>query len=555
MSILKVGIGTFHQEHYPNSLTNSVHFWISDDGSIFQELNQGHGVLFPKANIRSDNTLEERGCVQPVLTRRKDTYYIAAQIVDAQGRPAQSVSASPVQQEEKLTAVSEYGKYVLWSTKDFLNFDEKGTAWQLPAWDWAETVEISAQMVAEIRNRWVPVHAVSVSLTPEFSGMSLAELPKVKASVAYSDGSVHEKRIDWDSESIRVADDTDARKRVTVTGYICPSKAAFPVAHGFADPVIYQRDGIWYHLATNDNLNDVGLYVRCADSVDGLFAEETQPFCILDYDEEKQFCQTFWAPEFHEIGGRLYILFAVSGKQWAPQAHMMRLRQEGDIMNPEDWEPPMRVCKANGEFLTTDGITLDMTYFQNGEKSYLCWSYRFGIGTPLDTGSMLYLAETSEDSPWILKTSPVLLARPLYGWENISGTINNEGPFALILGDRIYLAYSGGAAGGYSYAVGYLCASLQDDLGNPASWTKTPSPVLCSRFLEKIEGPGHNSFFTDEKGDIYIAYHAQEENSRIRCSAYHRVHILASGFPALNVVGERDLPERLRRVEATVFAE
>ena len=87
MAIIKVGTGTFHQEHYPNSLTNSVHFSLSEDGSCFQELNQGHGVLFKKANIRPDNTLEELGCVQPVLTKRDDTYYIAARIVDAQGKP------------------------------------------------------------------------------------------------------------------------------------------------------------------------------------------------------------------------------------------------------------------------------------------------------------------------------------------------------------------------------------------------------------------------------------------------------------------------------------
>lgn len=563
MAIIKVGTGTFHQEHYPNSLTNSVHFSLSEDGSCFQELNQGHGVLFKKANIRPDNTLEELGCVQPVLTKRDDTYYIAARIVDAQGKPVickadnneQPSDESFEGQGENRAAAPEEAEYILWSTEDFLTFGEECAVRQLPAWDWAKTVVIPAQMAAEIRNRWMPVYAVSASLPPETDKVSLSQLSDVKASVVYSDGSVHEKRIDWDIENVRDAGSADGRRKVTVTGRIRPSKVAFPVARGFADPVIYRRDGKWYYIATNDNLNDVGLYVRCADSVDGLFAEDVRQVCILDYDEERQFCQTFWAPEFHEIGGRLYILFAVGGKQWAPQSHMMRLRQGGDIMTPADWETPVRVCRADGGFLTTDGITLDMTYFRNGEKSYLCWSYRSGIGTSLDTGSMLYLAEISEDRPWMLTTEPVLLSRPLYGWENISGTINNEGPYPLILGDRIYLAYSGGAAGGYSYAVGYLSASVHDDLTDPASWTKTPSPVLCSRFLEKTEGPGHNSFFTDEEGDIYIAYHAQEENGRVRCSAYHRVHILASGFPVLNVVGERDLPEHLRRVEATVFAE
>lgn len=46
-----------------------------------------------------------------------------------------------------------------------------------------------------------------------------------------------------------------------------------------------------------------------------------------------------------------------------------------------------------------------------------------------------------------------------------------------------------------------------------------------------------------------IAYHAQErEKYNMRCSAIHRVHISADGFPMLNVVGDRDIAPGLRRV-------
>lgn len=56
---------------------------------------------------------------------------------------------------------------------------------------------------------------------------------------------------------------------------------------------------------------------------------------------------------------------------------------------------------------------------------------------------MLYLAEIDDTAPWKLKSDPVLLSRPLYGWENMEGTINNEGPYTFISDDTVYLAYSG----------------------------------------------------------------------------------------------------------------
>ena len=315
----------------------------------------------------------------------------------------------------------------------------------------------------------------------------------------------------------------------------------FPMAIGFADPVVFQQDGYWYFLATNDNVDDVGLFIRRAASVKGLFEKDVEMKCILDYDEHRELMQTFWAPEFHRIGEDYYILFAVSGKTWAPQCHMMKLKRGGDIMRSEDWEDPVRVRKMDGSYLTEDGISLDMTYFKIENVSYLVWSYRFGIGTPADTGSMLYIATTDEKKPWILTSEPVLLSRPLFGWENTTGTINNEGPYPLLLEDRIYLAYSGGAACGYSYAIGYLSASLRDNLLQPESWYKEPSPVLCSTFIEGIDGPGHNSFFYDEKGRLMVAYHAQETKQyHKRCTTMHPVHIGKNGFPFLNVTPVSD---------------
>ncbi len=385
------------------------------------------------------------------------------------------ILAEPVDMEGELIAEE---CLVLWKTVDFLRFRQESVErgqWQTQ-YDQAQSrIELPQTMWEDIRQRW--------------------SMPDVKLK-----------------------------------------KVEFPLAVGWADPVIFSWRDRWYFLATNDNNNNIGLFIREADSVAGLFAPETEPHCILDYDADREFIQTFWAPEFHVIGGRAYILFAVGGRQWAPQCHMMRLKEEGSLTDPADWETPVRVRRQDGSFLTEKGISLDMTYFKAGGISYLVWSYRYGIGTAADTGSMLYIATTDEAQPWVLTSEPVLLSRPLYGWENQQGTINNEGPYALLLEDKVYLAYSGGGACEPTYAVGYLVADQKDDLLDVKSWYKEPAAMLHRGSVEGIEGPGHNSFFRNEEGQLMIAYHAQEmEQHHMRCTTFHQVYVSGQGMPLLHI--------------------
>ena len=514
-------------EEYPSALANSVHMAICTGKERELALNQNYGILFSKAKIREDNTLEERGIRSPKVLKKSEYYYIYAEQIKADGKPVTEGEAP----------------FVTWRTTDFIEFEE--CEGELCREEAREQISIPDSLVPAIRQRWIPLQAESVTMPEKFTINNLAELEKIRATVTYTDGSVDRKPICWDKHSLcKTSEDT-----YEIKGCMEAVDTSFPLTVGLADPVIFLWEDRWYYIATNDKVDDIGLFVRQADSVRGLFDEGVETTCILDYDEKRGFCQTFWAPEFHVIGGRLYILFAVSNQNWGPQCHMMRLKQGGHIMNPDDWEEPVRVRTKDDRFLTEKGITLDMTYFQADGISYLVWSYRYGIGTPLDTGSMLYIASTDPNTPWVLTSEPVLLSRPLYGWENQSGTINNEGPYALILDDKIYLSYSGGAACGCSYVVGYLKASVGDDLLNADVWKKEPTAVLHLLSIEGIQGPGHNSFFYDEKGRLMIAYHAQERKKYFcRCSAYHRVHLSKSGFPLLNVAGERDLPSEKQEV-------
>lgn len=309
------------------------------------------------------------------------------------------------------------------------------------------------------------------------------------------------------------------------------AKYSFPLAKGFGDPVIFPWEGKWYFISTSDNTHDVGIYVREADSVPGLFAKDVEQHLILPYDPDRELIQTFWAPEFHVIGGELYILFAVGGRKWAPQCHMMKFKRGGSIIDPASWSDPIKVVKKDGTPIGEGAITLDMTYIKAANNSYVVWSYREHIGEPLDTGSMLMIATIDEKEPWKLTSDPVLLSRPVYGWENLQGTINNEAPYAYIRDGKIYMTYSGGAANGFTYAVGLFTADVDADLLDTSVWTRSTTPILNFHMIDEF-GPGHNSFYTDENGKLMIAYHAESSpDSHLRCDMIRRVYFKEDGTP------------------------
>ena len=174
--------------------------------------------------------------------------------------------------------------------------------------------------------------------------------------------------------------------------------------------------------------------------------------------------------------------------------------------------------------------------------SWVIWSYREHIGTPLDSGSMLYIASIDEREPWRLTSDPVLLTRPLYGWENVAGTINNEGPYAFQRDGKIHVTYSGGSANRYTYALGLLTADARASLLNPAVWSKSACPVLTFYSVDGEYGPGHNSFYTGEDGELMIAYHAETGlEETLRCDGIRRVHFRPDGTPWFGMSAQEDL--------------
>ena len=543
-SYIKVYTRQPEADCYPEGLSLSIHMAGSRDGEDFQPFNKNYGILFAKAQIREDDTICPKGVSHPqVFPLKEGGYGIAAVRVSENGEPDESAE----------------GKLLLWKTEDFISFEnigltdigevgqlraEEGTSGETSAY-----AEVDGDLLARAKEYWNPVVNTKITV-PECAVVhSAGELDEIRATAVYSDGSTSLKKVIWEKEGI----DFSTPGTCEVQGRVADKSYPFPLAKGYGDPVLFRWEGKWYYISTNDNMDDIGLYVREADTVRELFEEGITEHLILAKDESRELIQTFWAPEFHVIGGELYLLFAVSGHVWGPQCHFMKLKKGCPITEKESWEDPVRVRRKDGSWLSEDGITLDMTYLKTIRGSWLIWSYRRHIGTALDTGSMLYIAAADEKEPWKLKSDPVLLSRPLFGWENVAGTINNEGPYTFVKDGMVYLTYSGGSANSYTYALGLFTARESDDLLDISVWNKRCAPVLSFYSVEGEYGPGHNSFFEDEDGDLMIAYHGETGlDQSLRCDGIRRVHFRRDGFPELGMSAGEDFNQKLREVKMKV---
>ena len=512
-------------DSYPDGLARSVHFSLETDEGKSLPFNKYYGILFAEGLISERNTIIPMGVRNPGIFRMADGFIgIAAERVHENGEEDESVR----------------GKRLLWKTRDLIHFEYTGlidpegcVPDPLP-----DALTVDRELAEEAYRFWSPVVYTGADVPDPVHVRSERELDEVCAVLRYSDGSTRRKKVAWRKEGIRF----DRPGTYSVRGTVAQQHFRFPLACGYGDPVIFPWEGKWYYVSTNDNLNDIGIYAREAETVEGLFAEGTEEHLILPFSPERGFEQTFWAPEFHVIGGELYILFAVSGHVWGPQCHMMRKKKGGSIIDADGWENPVRVVRKDGKPLAEGPITLDMTFIRAESGSYVVWSYREHIGTPLDSGSMLYIASIDEKEPWRLTSDPVLLTRPLYGWENVSGTINNEGPYHFVQDGTIWLTYSGGSANRYTYVLGLLTADTKRDLLDLRSWSKSLTPVLTFYSVDGEYGPGHNSFFVNEENELMIAYHAEtglEES--LRCDGIRRVHFRKDGTPYFGMSSREDL--------------
>ncbi len=552
---------------YSVFLGESVHFALScDGGNSFSPLFMNYGQLFAKCHFSDENGIVSAGVRDIAIDFTGAEYIISAKEV-VRHQVKNGIFMTSFETEET-------GKFVRWITKDFVTFTEpelcdsrlpsgvqpveSAAKTTCPALDIRDGDCVSLTIPTDIAERLViedmEVKCKEVCLPKSVVAKSASDVEDITARVIYTDGTSHTKPVDWDLSGIDFA----RPGKYTAGGKIRRRHFPFPVEkRAWGDPIIAYYHGKYYFIGTDDWGGNKMFEAREADTPEALFAPDVKRSKILEYTEGK-YESTFWAPEFHIAAGRMCLFCTLGKGGFDPQSHVMVLRDGGDILNPQDWSEPHRCVMPDGRFLSLNplgdgknGITLDMTYFEVANRGYVVWSFRTWAGT--DSGSMLMLAETNPERPWELLTYPKLLCRPELGWENIDGTDNNEGPHPIVTEDKVYMAYSGGNAAGDTYVVGMLTADTCSDLEDPSSWVKSQKPYLASDFVPGELGCGHNGFFTDELGDIYITYHGHKTlGNSDRIDGVRRVHFRPDGSPLLYMTDEQDLPAELEDVELSV---
>lgn len=586
---------------YAAKLAYSMHLAIQEADGTLTELNHNCGILYAKATQNPDGTLHAKCLKNPWLFQMKDGAFgvIAQRVLEdgqddslAQGKLLLFTSKDLIRYEETQLLdlgrgryiedavcgfVQEKKKYLLmWKEKDGECFEvelesllENESARQASNISEEVFQEYFTKSVESLDKRALPQGAVirnmiSISdetaqklkirfITPEnianevpekVTVSSVSELKSIKAVAKYSDGSRVQKRVDWYADEI----DWGMPGRYEIQGRVHQDRYEFPVAWHKADPCIGKWKGKYYFISTNDLDREHSIYIREADSIPELVT--AQQVKILDAYTYPHLGNLLWAPELHVIQDRLYVFHAGTPQEFIKeQCHVMALKENGNPMLASDWEMPVRVVRKDGSMLYGDaGITLDMTTFSVKEKQYVCWSQR--QFQPVDQGAWLYIAQVNPAEPWKLITDPVLLSMPEYGWAN-NHTFVDEGPFALITDDRVYLSFSSAAVDS-TYVVGMLSADPDADLLNPDNWMKENYPLLSSRSAQEEYGPGHNAYVIDEDGLVWNTYHARPSLDGPRSSGIRRVHFNVEGFPVLDMTEELDLKPELAQVKTIV---
>lgn len=267
-----------------------------------------------------------------------------------------------------------------------------------------------------------------------------------------------------------------------------------PVVKDRADPQVFlHTDGYYYMTASVPEYDRVE--IRRAKTLGGLTTGEKK--VIWRKHSSGPMSQHIWAPELHFIDGKWYVYFAASEAKDIWKIRLWALENDSKDPFQGKWV-------EKGQFNTGwESFALDATTFMHKGTRYFVWAQ----AEPGKGPSNIYIAKMK--SPLELDGPGVCIARAELPWELRQYTVQ-EGPAVLIRNGKVFMTYSTNSTD-HKYCMGMLTADENADLLNPASWKKSPEPVLDSDPANKTWGPGHNSFTTtkDGKTDLLV-YHARD---------------------------------------------
>lgn len=580
---------------YVDKLARSMFLAYSENGRDgFVPLHDDCGVLFMRAESNEDETLIPKGLKDPYLFYTKEgAYGVVAVRTEVNGSTDDTKSSSVMlYTTEDLVNYEEIGfidlKTDLAVCEPVCEYDSSMDAYQITWNDGAGNyyqntlsgLSVSGQVSEPVISAAVSIRKADLGLSGTVQGnlfplentkgtklknklsklintgmqvpdsvkaLQAEDVQNIRATALYNDGSTASKKVEWDLSKV----DFNEPGTYTVSGTVTQPEFnnSTPLFSKKADPQMAKYDGKFYFISTDEN-GQSKIYIRQSDTLEGI--KNYSEALILDVnDYPALFKSCLWAPELHVIDGRLYIFFAGSLTDWSGvQSHVMRLKEGGDPMQAADWEAPVRVLDKDRNNLydtKTQGITLDMTYFEVAGQGYVVWAQR--QLKPVDVGSWLYIATVDKEEPWQLTSDRTVICKPDYGWDN-NNTFVVEGPFALQRDGKIYLTFSGGWTD-HTYCVGIMTADHKSDLLNASSWRKGNFPILTSWSVENQYGPGHNAYIQDDDGTVYNVYHAKWNNGD-RSASIRRVHFDIDGEPVLDLVEERDLLDEYKQVTMQV---
>ena len=338
-----------------------------------------------------------------------------------------------------------------------------------------------------------------------------------EVTAGYSNGEEKTYSIRWNSDDLAKADSTREGMAYTIRGTIGGSayftEAEEPLIEERADPSItYDEERNRYYFTASYPVNGKDgadgydrLVIRVADTIEGL--ADAEEHVVWDESEVEGYGQFIWAPELHKIGDSWYFISTAAvgegGYSFDIRPFMMKCNDADNITDPDSWGEPERVKPVEGDKSCLQVMSLDMTYFEAGGKCYVSWADK-----TQENLSKVFIATVDPEDPTQLTSKATVITTPEYSWECVNIAVN-EGSAAFVKDGTVYLAFSA-AATGAEYCVGLMTADADADLTDASNWTKVPYPVLTSGdFNDELCGPGHNSFTTDEYGNLVIVYHAR----------------------------------------------
>ncbi|MES2393008.1 MAG: glycoside hydrolase family 43 protein [Acidobacteriota bacterium] len=271
-----------------------------------------------------------------------------------------------------------------------------------------------------------------------------------------------------------------------------------PVLPTGPDPWVFTWHGHYYFTATT------GKNLTLWETADISDLADARKKVVWTPEPGKPWSRAIWAPELYRWGGKWYIYFAATDGA-ASGRRIFVVENAAEDPLDGSWTLKGQVSDATNQW------AIDPDVFEVHGTYYMLWSGWPGGDRGVQN---IYIARMKD--PWTIDSPRTLLSTPTYDWEKHSERLHdggqvlvNEGPEALLPGDRVFVTYSASGCWTDEYSLGLLSAPEDSDLLSAASWKKLDHPVFAENPAKGVYGPGHNGFFKSPDGkQDWIIYHA-----------------------------------------------